>query len=103
MQAGAWQLRPSCVVGKTTDYTVRANLITKVRKFGDASLAQQKTITILGDCLTITPDEFPDGMVRLYWPVIPIPGSGQSDIIPPSIVGRYIWKLANRETTILTR
>ena len=35
----------------------------KVRKFGDASLAQQKNITILGDCLTITPDEFPDGMV----------------------------------------
>ena len=46
----------------------------KVRKFGDASPAQQKTITILGDCLAITPDEFPDGMVRLYWPVIPIPG-----------------------------
>ena len=57
-----------------TDYPNKGNLIRKVRKFGDASLAQQKTITILGDCLTITLDEFPDGMVRLYWPVIPIPG-----------------------------
>ena len=48
-------------------------IFTDSRTSAQATLAWvKKSIASLGDCLTITPNGFPDCMVRQYNPVIPI-------------------------------